>query len=83
MLFFQKKNKVKIDFKEDLNYGVNDYKIEFKSKTNKLIDTIQTEKILKNDNNIIKFEKQKKNYKKSYSKNPKKKIYKKYKKKTK
>ena len=83
VLFFQKKNKVKIVFKEDLNYGVNDYKIEFKSKTNKLIDTIQTEKILKNENNIIKFEKQKKNYKKSYSKNPKKKFYKKYKKKTK
>ena len=27
----------KITFKEDLNFGLNDYRIEFKSKTNKMV----------------------------------------------
>ncbi len=83
ILFFQKKNKVKISFKDELNFGVNDYKIEFKSKTNKIIETIQSEKIIPNDSNIIKFEEKKKTFKKTFKKIPKKKFFKKYKKKTK
>tara|TARA_Y100001970_G_scaffold108692_1_gene135863 strand:- start:6779 stop:8572 length:1794 start_codon:yes stop_codon:yes gene_type:complete len=83
IIFFQKKNKVKISFQEDLNFGVNDYKLEFKSKTNKIIETIQSEIIIKNENNVIKFEDKKKKFKKKFTKNPKKKYFKKYKKKTK
>ncbi len=83
ILFFQRKNKVKITFKEDLDFGVNDYKLEFKSKSNKVIETIQSEKIIKKETNVIKFEDEKKKYKKSYTKNNKKKFQKKYKKKTK
>ena len=60
IIFFQKKNKVKITFKEDLDFGVNDYKLEFKSKNNKIIETIQSEKIIKNETNIIKFEEKRK-----------------------
>ena len=60
LFFFQKKNKVKITFKEDLDYGVNDYKLEFKAKNNKTIETIQSEKIIKNEMNVIKFEDKKK-----------------------
>ena len=81
--FFQKKNKVKIGFKEDLEFDVNDYKIEFKSKTNKIVETIQSEKIIKSETNVIKFEDKRKSFKKSFSKNSKKKFVKKYKKKTK
>tara|TARA_Y100000590_G_scaffold48263_1_gene51173 strand:- start:758 stop:2551 length:1794 start_codon:yes stop_codon:yes gene_type:complete len=83
IIFFQKKNKVKITFKEDLNFGVNDYKLEFKSKTNKVIETIQSEKAIKTETNIIKFEDKKKIFKKPFKKNLKKKYFKKYKKKTK
>ena len=83
ILFFQNKNKVKVTFKEDLRFGVNDYKLEFKSKTNKIIETIQSDKITTYDTNIIKFEDKKKIYKKPYIKNKKKKYYKKYKKKSK
>ena len=83
ILFFQKKNKVKITLKEDLEFGVNDYKIEFKAKNNKIIETIQSEKIIKSENNVIKFEDKKKIFKKNFIKKPKKKFYKKYKKKTK
>ena len=82
ILFFQQKNKIKITFKEDLDFGVNDYKLEFKSKSNKIIETIQSEKIIKNETNIIKFEDEKKKYKKPYTKNNKKKFPKKYKKKS-
>ena len=81
--FFQKKNKVKIGFKEDLEFDVNDYKIEFKSKTNKIVETIQSEKIIKSETNVIKFEDKRKSFKKYFSKNSKKKFVKKYKKKTK
>ena len=70
--FFKKKNKIKITFQEDLSFDVNDYKIEFKSKTNKIIETIQTEKIIKKENNIIKFEDKKKTLKKPFTKNKKK-----------
>ena len=80
--FFQKKNKIKIIFQEDLNFGVNDYKLEFKSKTNKIIETVQSEKII-NETNIIKFKDKKKDFKKVYVKDIKKKYYKKFKKKTK
>ena len=83
ILFFQNKNKVKISFKEELNFGINDYKLEFKAKNNKIIETIQSEIIIKSDSNIIKFEDKKKKFKKSFQKKPKKKFYKKYKKKTK
>ncbi len=83
VVFFQKKNKVKITFKEDLDFGINDYKLEFKAKNNKIIETIETEKIIKNENNIIKFEDKKKKFNKTYIKKPKKKFYKKYKKKSK
>tara|TARA_Y100000591_G_scaffold308661_1_gene309238 strand:+ start:1522 stop:3315 length:1794 start_codon:yes stop_codon:yes gene_type:complete len=83
IIFFQKKNKIKLTFKEDLNFGVNDYKIEFKAKNNKIIEVIQSEKIIKNETNIIKFEEKKKSFNKSYQKKIKKKFYKKYKKKTK
>jgi len=82
ILFFQKKNKVKISFQEDLNFGVNDYKLEFKSKTNKIIETIQTEKIIKADTKILKFDNEKKSFKKNF-KTKKKKYFKRYKKKTK
>ena len=58
-------------------------KLEFKAKNNKIIETIQTEKIIKNENNIIKFEDKKKKFNKTYVKKPKKKFYKKYKKKSK
>ena len=83
IVFFQKKNKIKVTFKEDLDFGVNDYKLEFKSKTNKLIETIQSEIIIKNESNIIKFDDKKKNYKKTFKKDTKKKYYKKFKKKSK
>ena len=83
IIFFQKKNKVKITFKEDLNFGVNDYRLEFKSKTNKTIENIQSEKIIKNETNIIKFEEKKKSFKKNFKKSAKKKYFKKYKKKIK
>ena len=82
IIFFQKKNKVKISFQEDLNFGVNDYKLEFKSKTNKIIETIQTEKIIKADTKILKFDNEKKSFKKNF-KTKKKKYFKSYKKKTK
>ncbi len=81
--FFQKKNKIKIIFQEDLNFGVNEYKLEFKSKTNKIIETIQSEKIIMNETNVIKFKDKKKSYKKNYLKGTKKKYYKKFKKKAK
>ena len=81
ILFFQNKNKVKISFKEELNFGINDYKLEFKAKNNKIIETIQSEKIIKSESNVIKFEDKKKKFKKSFQKKPKKKFYKKYKKK--
>ncbi len=84
IIFFQNKNKVKITFQEDLNFGVNDYKIEFKSKNKKIVETIQSDLLIKNESNIIKFEDKKKNYKKPYVKNNKrKKFYKRYKKKSK
>ncbi len=81
IIFFQNKNKIKINLKEDLDFGVNDYKIEFKTKNNKLIETIQSEQIIKSETNIIKFEKKKEKFKKPFVKNTKKKYYKKYKKK--
>ncbi len=83
IIFFQKKNKVKLTFKEDLDYGVNDYKLEFKLKSNKIIETIQSEKIIKSETNIIKFEDRKKKKNKPFVKKTKKKYYKNYKKKTK
>ncbi len=83
IIFFQKKNKVKLTFKEDLDYGVNDYKLEFKLKSNKIVETIQSEKIIKSENNIIKFEDRKKKKNKPFVKKTKKKYYKNYKKKTK
>jgi len=83
IVFFQKKNKVKLSFKEDLSYGLNDYKIEFKSKSNKIVETIQSEQIIKSETNIIQFENKKKSFKKPYNKNTKKKYFKKYKKKSK
>ena len=83
IVFFQKKNKIKITFKEDLDFGVNDYKLEFKTKNNKIIETIESENIIKNENNIIKFEEKKKKFKKTFVKHTKKKFFKKYKKKSK
>ena len=74
---------LKLTFQEDLTFGIADYKLEFKSKTNKLIETIESEKIIIKESNIIKFENKKNKYKKPYIKNTKKKYYKKYKKKTK
>ena len=82
IIFFQNKNKVKVTFKEDLNFGVNDYKLEFK-KNNKIIETIQSDNIIKNETNIIKFEDKKKKFKKTFIKHTKRKFYKKYKKKSK
>ncbi len=83
IVFFQKKNKVKVSFQENLDFGVNDYKLEFKSKSNKIIETIQSEIIIKNETNIIKFEDKKKSHKKIFKKATKKKFFKKYKKKIK
>ena len=83
IIFIQNKNKVNITFNEDLKFGITDYKLEFKSKSNKLIETIDSEKIVINESNVIKFENKKNKFKKPYIKNIKKKYYKKYKKKTK
>ncbi len=83
IIFFQKKNKVKITFLENLDFGMNEYKLEFKAKNNKLIETIQSENIFKNETNIIKFEEKKKDFKKTFTKKNKKKYFKKYKKKSK
>ncbi len=82
VVYFQNKNKIKITFKEDLAFGVNDYKLEFK-KNNKIIETIQSENIIKNETNIIRFEDKKKKFKKPFVKNTKKKYFKRYKKKSK
>tara|TARA_Y100001960_G_scaffold5320_1_gene5566 strand:- start:583 stop:2427 length:1845 start_codon:yes stop_codon:yes gene_type:complete len=79
--FIQNKNKVSITFREDLTFGIADYKLEFKSKTNKLIETIESEKIIINESNIIKFENKKNKFKKPYIKNTKKNIIKNTKKK--
>ena len=83
IVFFQNKNKVKITFKEDLDFGINDYKLEFRAKNNKVVETIQSEIIIKNDTNVIEFEEKKKKLKKPFNKSVKKKYYKKYKKKSK
>jgi len=83
IIFFQNKNKIKLTFQENLNFGVNDYKIEFKAKNKKVIETIESEKIVKNETNVIKFEEKKKKFNKSFIKKTKKKFYKKYKKKSK
>ncbi len=83
IVFFQNKNKVKITFKEDLDFGINDYKLEFKAKNNKIIETIESENIIYSKNNVIKFEDKKKKYNKTFVKKTKKKFYKKYKKKSK
>ena len=83
IVFFQNKNKVKLSFKEDLDFGINDYKIEFKAKNNKTIEVIQTEKLIKSENNIIKFEEKKKKLDKKFPKKTRKKFFKKYKKKSK
>ena len=83
IIFFQNKNKVKLSFKEDLDFGINDYKIEFKAKNNKTIEVIQTEKLIKSENNIIKFEEKKKKLDKKFPKKTRKKFFKKYKKKSK
>ncbi len=83
IVFFQNKNKVKITFKEDLDFGINDYKLEFKTKNNKIIETIESENIIYSKNNVIKFEDKKKKYNKTFVKKTKKKFYKKYKKKSK
>ena len=83
IIFFQKKNKVKITFLENLDFGMNEYKLEFKAKNNKVIETIQSENIFKNETNIIKFEEKKKDFKKTFTKKNKKKYFKKYKKKSK
>ena len=80
--YFQKQNKIKISLMEDLSFGVNDYKLEFKSKTNKTIELIQSQKINNAPTNVIKFEDKKKDFKET-RKNKKKKFFKKYKKKTK
>ena len=83
IVFFQNKNKVKITFKENLDFGINDYKLEFKAKNNKVIETIESENIIYNKNNVIKFEDKKKKYNKTFVKKTKKKFFKKYKKKSK
>ena len=83
IVFFQNKNKVKLSFKEDLDFGINDYKIEFKAKNNKTIEVIQTEKLIKSENNVIKFEEKKEKLNKKFPKKTRKKFFKKYKKKSK
>ena len=83
IIFFQNKSKVNISFHEDLSFGVNEYKIDFKLRSNKIVETIQSEKIESNETNVIKFENKKKNFTKSYPKRTKKKYFKKYKKKSK
>ena len=83
IIFFQNKNKVKLSFKENLDFGINDYKIEFKAKNNKTIEVIQTEKLIKSENNVIKFEEKKEKLNKKFPKKTRKKFFKKYKKKSK
>ncbi len=74
--YFQKKNKKKIEVMSDNSLNFSDYKIEFFSKTNKLIDKIENISILKK-HTINKFQNNKsgKVYKKNKYK--KKKYYKK------
>ena len=58
-------------------------KIEFKAKNNKTIEVIQTEKLIKSENNVIKFEEKKEKLNKKFPKKTRKKFFKKYKKKSK
>lgn len=81
--FFQKKNKLKIIFQEDLSFSLNDFKLEFKGKNNKILETIQSETTDKVESNVIKLEDKKNNLTKNFIKNKKKVFYRKNKKKTK
>ena len=74
--YFINKNKIKINFEKNINFDINDYTIEFKSKVGKLIEKIENislfkdEKIKENkfeNNKILKFKK-KKFYKKKFYK---------------
>ena len=74
--YFINKNKIKINFEQNINFDINDYTIEFKSKVGKLIEKIENislfkdEKIKENkfeNNKILKFKK-KKFYKKKFYK---------------
>ena len=40
IIFFKKKNKIEINFYENKSLGLEDYEIEFCSKTNKVIEKI-------------------------------------------
>ncbi len=76
--YFQKKNKIKIQLISDNSLNFSDYKIEFFSKTNKLIDKIENIlKLKKIDNSEQKKDKLNKVFKKSKYKYKKKKFYKK------
>ena len=74
--YFINKNKIKINFEQNINFDINDYTIEFKSKVGKLIEKIENislfkdEKIKENkfeNKKILKFKK-KKFYKKKFYK---------------
>tara|TARA_B100000579_G_scaffold432562_1_gene449616 strand:- start:994 stop:2751 length:1758 start_codon:yes stop_codon:yes gene_type:complete len=72
--YFKKKNKVSINLENDKSLSFSDYKIEFLSKTNKIIESVEEISVLKkveiNKNDKIKIKKlpKRKNYKKKYFK---------------
>ena len=76
-------NKLKIIFQEDLSFSLNDFKLEFKGKNNKILETIQSETTDAVESNVIKLEDKKNNLTKNFIKNKKKVFYRKNKKKTK
>ena len=72
--YFKKKNKVSINLENDKSLSFSDYKIQFLSKTNKIIESVEEISVLKkieiNKNDKIKLKKlpKRKNYKKKYFK---------------
>ena len=72
--YFKKKNKVSINLENDKSLSFSDYKIQFLSKTNKIIESVEEISVLKkveiNKNDKIKIKKlpKRKNYKKKYFK---------------
>tara|TARA_Y100001970_G_scaffold289681_1_gene420856 strand:- start:999 stop:2756 length:1758 start_codon:yes stop_codon:yes gene_type:complete len=70
--YFKKKNKININLENDKSLSFSDYKIQFLTKTNKIIDTVEEVSILKktestlNQKEKIKKTSKRKNYKKKY-----------------
>ncbi len=70
--YFKKKNKININLENDKSLSFSDYKIQFLTKTNKIIDTVEEVSVLKktestlNQKEKIKKTSKRKNYKKKY-----------------